>query len=318
MLTFGEVHTGLLQNSTPLRRDATVDVLNLFVGEQVRRSERPMSYAVSPDRLTSVDCLLPTASGKAVRGVGTVVTRASITGGHVAQGSAYAGVTRSPANRRLAWSYYLTRQGQIETIGKADGPDIASGLARPTQPSGTLDVGAIGGRALDAVQRSPRLDRQPPFRTQRTRMRWVVTPTDDESAEATGRFSVESPTRRTLELVVPRRHLGEIVDLCEDLALHDWLLSTLLSLMEASLSGPGTRTQRITRLRPAIDTLLHLWMPAARVDESLQPVWQDLERRPGFTRQWDASVNRIRDQMTLGTIALLEAAEPAGPRSART
>ena len=56
MLTFGEVHTGLLQNSTPLRRDATVDVLNLFVGEQVRWSERPMSYAVS---VTSTSRRLP-------------------------------------------------------------------------------------------------------------------------------------------------------------------------------------------------------------------------------------------------------------------
>jgi hypothetical protein len=308
MLTFGEVHTGLLQNSTSLARDATADVLDLLVGERVRRSERPMAYAISPNRLTSVDCLLPTLSGRAVRGVGTVVSRASITGGHVAQGSAYAGVDRSPANRRLAWSYYLTRQGQIETIGKADGADLAAGFAKPTQSTGTLDVGAIGGRALDAVQRSTRLDRQPPFRTQRTRMRWVVTPTDDEGVEATGRFTVESATRRTLTLVVPRPHLHEIVDLCEDLALHDWLLTTLLTLLDVSFAGPGTRTQRIARLRPAIDTLLHLWMPGARVDESLQPVWRALERKPGFTRQWEASVNRIRDQMTLGTIALLEAA----------
>jgi hypothetical protein len=267
-----------------------------------------MAYAVSADRLTSIDCRLPTASGRTVRGVGTVVSRSSITGGHVAQGSAYASVGRSQANRRLPWSHYLTRQGNIETIGKADGTDIASGFVSPAQAAETLDLGSISGRALDAVQRSTRLDRQPPFRTQRTRMRWVVIPTDEVGVEATGTFRIETPMLRTLELVVPRPYLGAIVDLCEDLALHDWLLSTLLSLMDAGLTGPGTRAQRIARLRPAIDTLLHLWMPAARVDEAVLPVWHDLERRPGFTRQWDTSVNRIRDQMTLGTIALLEAA----------
>jgi hypothetical protein len=307
MLTFGEVHTGLLQNSISLPRDATVEVLHLLVGERVRRSERPMAYAVSANQLTSVDCRLPTLSGRTVRGVGTVVSRASITGGHVAQGSAYATVSRSAANRRLSWSHYLTRQGDVEAIGKVDGVDIARGYVRPTQPAETLDIGAIAGRMLDLVQRSTRLDRQPPFRTQRTRMRWVVLPGDEPGAEATGSFRVESPTLRTLELTVPPEHLGAIVELCEDLALHDWLLSTLLTLMDVSLTGPGTRAQRIARLRPAIDTLLHLWMPAARVDDSVRPVWQALERRPGFTRQWEASVNRIRDQMTLGTLALLEA-----------
>ncbi|MEV0713207.1 SCO2521 family protein [Asanoa sp. NPDC050611] len=308
MLTFGEVHTGLLQNSTSLPWDATAEVLNLLVGEQVRRSERPMAYAVSPNLLTSVDCRLPAASGKVIRGVGTVVSRASITGGHVAQGSGHTVVVKSTANRRLSWSHYLTRPGTIEAIGKSDATDIARGFAGTTQPMGTLTLGAISGRTLDAVQRSTRLDRHPPFRTQRTHMRWVVTPTDADDAEATGTFRVASPTLRVLELVVPREHIGSIVELCEDLALHDWLLTTLLGLMESSLTGPGTRAQRIARLRPAIDTLLHLWMPAARVDEAVLPVWRSLERRPGFTRQWDASVSRIRDQMTLGTLALLESA----------
>jgi len=308
MLTFGEVHTGLLQNSTSLPWDATAEVLNLLIGEQVRRSERPMSYAASPSLLTSVDCRLPAASGKVVRGVGTVVSRATITGGHVAQGSGHASVTRSAASRRLSWSHYLTRPGAIEAIGKADSKDIARGFAATTQPVGTLDLGAISGRTLDAVQRSTRLDRHPPFRTQRTHMRWLVIPTDEPDAEATGTFRVMTPTLRVLDLVVPRAHVASIVDLCEDLALHDWLLTTLLSLMETSLTGPGTRGQRIARLRPAIDTLLHLWMPAARVDEAVLPVWRALERRPGFTRQWEASVSRIRDQMTLGTLALLESA----------
>ena len=37
----------------------------------------------------------------------------------------------------------------------------------------------------------------------------------------------------------------------------------------------------------------------------LLPLWESLERRPGFTRQWDVSVNRIRDQIAVTTVGLL-------------
>src|SRR3954449_1241253 len=39
MLAFGEVQTGLLQNSTALSRQRTQQVLDVLVGEPVRRSE---------------------------------------------------------------------------------------------------------------------------------------------------------------------------------------------------------------------------------------------------------------------------------------
>ncbi|GAB3818534.1 SCO2521 family protein [Micromonospora zhanjiangensis] len=307
MLTLGEVHTGLLQNSTSLSLDRTADLLDLLVGQRVRRSERPIAYAVSPDEMTGVDCRLPTASGRANRGVGTVVSHAAVTGGHVLQGSTYTRVDRAPSNRRLAWSHYLSRPGQVETIGKVDARDVCQGFLGPAPQSQTLNLGAISARVVDGVQRSPLLDRRPPFRTRRTKLRWSVLPAPDETAEPRGTFRVESDTLRTLELTAPAGDVQAIVELCEDLALHDWLLTTLLSLMEASLTGTGTRAQKVHRLRPAIDCLLHLWMPAARLDESVLSVWQALERRPGFTRQWQSSVDRIRDQVTLSTIALLEA-----------
>jgi hypothetical protein len=55
-------------------------------------------------------------------------------------------------------------------------------------------------------------------------------------------------------------------------------------------------------------------MPAARLDLELTTVWESLERRPGFSRQWQASVNRIRDQIALSTITLLNR-EPSRMRS---
>ncbi|MFC6023731.1 SCO2521 family protein, partial [Plantactinospora solaniradicis] len=307
MLTLGEVHTGLLQNSGSLSLEHTTQLLDLLVGQRVRRSERPIAYVVSPDQLTGVDCRLPTGSGRGSRGVGTVVSHAAMTGGHVLQGSTYTQLDRAVSNRRLVWSHYLSRPGWVETIGKVDIRDVSRGFLGPTYQPQTLNLGAISARLMDAVQSSARLDRQPPFRTKRTRLRWSVIPSTEESAEARGTFRVESDTLRTLELTAPQHDVPALVELCEDLALHDWLLTTLLSLMEASLTGPGTRAQKIDRLRPAIDCLLHLWMPAARLDESVLPVWRDLEHRPGFTRQWQTSVTRIRDQVTLSTIALLEA-----------
>jgi hypothetical protein len=306
MLTLGEVHTGLLQNSTSLSLDHAAGLLDLLVGQRVRRSERPISYAVSPDELTGIDCRLPTGSGSRNRGVGTVVSHAAVTGGHVLQGSTYTRVGRAPANRRLAWSHYLSRPGRVETIGKVDARDVSRGFLGPAPQTQALNLGAISARVVDGVQRSSLLDRRPPFRTRRTRLRWAVLPAEDPAAEPRGTFRVESDTLRTLELTAADDDVQAIVELCEDLALHDWLLTTLLSLMEASLTGPGTRAQKVHRLRPAIDCLLHLWMPAARLDESVLPVWRALERRPGFSRQWQSSVDRIRDQVTLSTIALLE------------
>ena len=307
MLTLGEVHTGLLQNSSSLSLDHTAQLLDLLVGQRVRRSERPIAYAVSPDQLTGIDCRLPAGSGSRSRGVGTVVSHAAVTGGHVLQGSVHTRVDRAAANRRLIWSHYLSRPGRVETIGKVDPRNLARGFLGPVYQPQTLNLGAISARLMDAVQSSARLDRRPPFRTKRTRLRWAVIPAADPSAEARGAFRVESDTLRTLELTAPYDDVLALVELCEDLALHDWLLTTLLSLMEFSLTGPGTRAQKIDRLRPAIDCLLHLWMPAARLDESVLPVWRDLEHRPGFTRQWQTSVTRIRDQVTLSTISLLEA-----------
>ncbi|MGW4464614.1 SCO2521 family protein [Micromonospora sp. NBC_01796] len=306
MLTVGEVHTGLLQNSTALPLDRTAGLLDLLVGERVRRSERPIAYAVSPDQLSGVDCRLPTASGSRSRGVGTVVSHAAVTGGHVLQGSTHTRIDRAAANRRLVWSHYLSRPGQVETIGKVDVRDITRGFLGSAYQAAALNLGAVSARTMDTVQASATLDHRPPFRAQRTCLRWAVVPVEDPEAELQGTFRVESDTLRTLELTAARQDMQAIVELCEDLALHDWLLTTLVSLMESSLTGPGTRAQKLDRLRPAIDCLLHLWMPAARLDESVLSVWQSLERRPGFSRQWQSSVTRIRDQVSLGTIAMLE------------
>lgn len=314
VLTFGEIHTGLLQNSTALPSDRVSALLDLVVGERVRRSERPIAYAASPDRLTGVDCSLPAASLRDTRAIGTVLSHLTITGGHVVQGSALTTIVAVHRHGlRLPWSHYLARPGQLEPIGKLNPADVAEGfLAGPRRPI-TLDVGAISGRAIDEIQQSRLLDRKRPLRTARTMLRWAVLPADAGGNRAS--FSIDSKTVRTLLLHTGQHEATAVQALCEDLALHDWLLTTILTLLDKSLDTPGSSGQRVKKLHPAVEWLLHLWMPAARVDPALLPLWQLLDERSGFSKQWRTSVDRIRDQLNLSTMTLLEEAGEATERA---
>lgn len=308
MPVIGEVHTGLLQNSGEISASVCGRLLDLLAGQTVRISRRPIVHAVSPDRLTGVDCHLPSASRSRVRGVGTVLTRCSITGGRVVQGSSHVRIVRADADRRLPWSHYLARPGVIEVLGKAKAHDLVDGFTgeadgqtqRASSGPPLLDLGAISGRFVDLVQASPILDRRAPFKVPRTHLRWVA-----ESGEPGIRFTLHDDRLRTLRLVHPGEFTPAVTDLCEDLALHDWLLTTLLVLVERALTGGAPRSDAVARLTPAVDHLLHLWMPAARVDQALAPLWESLERYPGFTRQWQSLVNRVRDQISIDMLTLL-------------
>ncbi len=129
------------------------------------------------------------------------------------------------------------------------------------------------------------------------------------------RFTLAEDELRTVRLRVPEDiPAADLAGLCEDLALHDWLLTTLVRVLDGIRLGPaapgtwprtagdGELPPTVRALRPAVDHLLHLWMPRARVSGRLAPLWEALEERPGFTRQWLALVQRVRDQLTLHAI----------------
>jgi hypothetical protein len=299
MLVMGEVHTGLLQNSGEIPESACRDVLHLLSGETVRVSRRPMVYAVSPDLLTGVDCRMPSASRSRIRGVGTVVSHSSITGGRVVQGSSYARVERAGTDRRLAWSHYLARPGVVEVLGKAKPSDLADGFVEDPLPDG-LDLGSISARFMDVIQSSPLLDRRAPFKIARTRVRWVA-----QTGEPAIRFTLNADQTRTIRIAHSGEFTPAVVDLCEDLALHDWLLTALLLVVERARIGDRAGPEVVVKLAPAIDHLLHLWMPSARVDDALAPYWDGLDRRRGFSRQWQSLVDRVRDQLAIHTLAFL-------------
>jgi hypothetical protein len=312
MLVLGEVLTSLLPTSSALPADVGARLLALTAGAQVLRSDRPMPYVVSPERLTGVDCQVPTGTHRTARAIGTVTTRALLVGGHILQSSARTVAVRGTQTRRLPWSYYLARPSTVEIVGKYRERDAAEAFLAATPASPLLNLGAIAGHTAERVRASPIIDYRVPFRSGRTTLRWIAQLTgEDNTGPDEVTFTVEGEGRRTVRLRAHGDALADVVALCEDLALHDWLLTTLTGMVaRAPLSGPKAPAA-IDRIRPAIDHLLHLWMPGARLGTGTRRFWDQLEQHAGFGRQWTATVQRIRDQLALNT--LRELGRLAGP-----
>ncbi len=308
MLVVGEVHTGLLRGRDPATLEESQRFVDLVAGEPVLVSQRPISYVRSPAVPVGVDCaLVPAGSSRQVRGVGTVLQRAAITGGHVLQGSAWATLEPGGGSTRRPWSHYLARPGVVEALGRVNWPDLAAAFAGLDHPDATLDLGAVAARALDNVQRATARPGTSRLRSARTRVRWLAQAGD---ADVPVRFALRRTDLRVIHLTAPGLSAVHLAALCEDIALHDWLLTTLIEAVRKAAPGVLARDEALRRLAPVIDYLLHLWMPDARGDAFSARVWATLEARPGFTRQWETLVRRIRDQLSAGAVASLAAAGP--------
>ena len=308
MLIVGEVDTGLLcgrDTSSPGDGRRLVD---LVAGERVLVATRPRAYVRSPERPVGVDCPLG-APGTAhhVRGIGTALQRAAITDQEVVQGSAYATVVPAGHHARQPWSHYLARPGFIEIVGHTCWGELADSLAAPARAPTALDLGAVARRATDAVQASARTGRADLFRASRSQLRWVAQVQPGEAVLRGVHFEVVDRRLRILRITVSEPAAAGIAAACEDVALHDWLLTTLIESVHKAAIGLQPRAETLRRLLPAIDHLLHLWMPAARADVLTEQVWVVLEQRAGFSRQWSTLVNRIRDQLSVSVAATLAA-----------
>lgn len=292
----GEIRTCLLQNSRTVPRSAVKELLTLTPGERVRLSDRPVAHGVSPRTLSGVDCQLASPSGARCRGIGTVGARAVITSGRVLQGSAYVTVERGRTDYRLPWSQYLAEPGVVRTLKGFNPADLADGFLADGTPTTTLDLGAVSEQVISVVQMHSDLDRKSPLRARRTRFRWAALIGCD-TGTAAGEFVVADDVVRTAKLTVSETECADVIGFCENLALHDWVLSTVARIIERD----GTKSVDV--LQPAIDHLLHLWMPGAHVSESMMPLWENLERRPGYTRQWETMVSHIRDRLMSARVA---------------
>ncbi|MCW5248995.1 SCO2521 family protein [Streptomyces sp. SHP 1-2] len=302
VLACGEVRTCLLPARQALDIRSAAQLLGLRADERVLLSERPNLYARSPGTLTGVDCPLPSATGARVRAVGTVAARASLTEGRVLQSSAYFRLPASGPDQRRPWGEYLVRPGLVEPLGRLPRDAVAAGVLGGGR-RGDLDAGLIADGLLTRLLRHPLLDHRPPLKSRPTRLRWVALPAAPGEGPSLERLTLAEDELRTLRLRVPEGTPGaDLADLCDDLALHDWLLTTLVRMLDGIRFGAGTAQDGpavVRAVRPAVDHLLHLWMPGARVPVYLAPLWEPLETRPGFTRQWRTLVQRIRDQLAL-------------------
>jgi hypothetical protein len=310
-LTIGEVQTGLLLTSAAVPVDTAVELLAIVPGGSVRTRQRPIRYAWSPQVLTGVDCSVSLADRREVRVVGTPATQVSVTDGHIVQAGTYATFRDDPAGRRRPWSYYLAQPGVLEILGKASAESLSTGFLRGPSASTHLDLGGVNMRALASIQRSDYLDHAPPFPSRRTRLRWSAQTSDGEQDIA---FTLGSDGLRTVRLRACEPDPRALADFCADLALHDWLLSTLLDLVDRAVARSRPAAELIGMLRPGIDHLVHAWMPTAHASRALDRIWQELDVRSGFSLQWQKTVERIRDQLSVG---LIEALQPytESPRS---
>jgi hypothetical protein len=312
VLACGEVRTCLLPSFQALDARAAAQLLRLRADEHVRVSERPNLYARSPEVLTGVDCRLPTSNGAKVRVVGTVAARAALTEGRVLQATAYFGALASGPETRRPWGQYLARPGVLEPFGKLPEQAAAEGALRGPG-RGELSLGLIAEALLAQLLRHPLLDRKPPFKSRRTHLRWVVRRDVGGEGPALERFTLAEGGLRTVQLRLPEGiPAAAAAGLCEDLALHDWLLTTVVHMLDHARLGSADGPSAVLLLRPAVDHLLHLWMPRAHMEPSLGHLWDVLEENPGFTRQWQTLVRRIRDQLALHAIPLLH--EALSPR----
>jgi len=299
----GEIHTGLLQNSEAITSAVAAELLALIPQERVRTWERPIRHAASPLTLTGVDGDLPSISRGRPRAIGTVAAEARVTGGRLLQASSRICVVAAEENRRLPWSHYLTRPGVVEVIGALHAEEVARGFLEHDPLPGVLDLGGVAASIMSSVQSSAVVDHRPPFRVRRIRLRWAALPAAD-GQEASINFGLESDALRTVSIVCPPSLIDLMYELCQDIALHDWLLSSVVALVDVSHIGRRDRMHVMQQLGPAIDHLLHAWMPAARLGDELLDFWEEVERRSGFTRQWESTVRRIRDQVALATMDL--------------
>lgn len=302
-LTIGEVHTGLLLTSTAVSADTAAELLATVPGLPVRTRQRPIRYAWSPEQLTGVDCSALLAERREVRVVGTPATRLSLTDGRIIQAGTHATLRPDSAGRRRPWAHYLAQPGVLEVLGKASEESLSAGFLRgPVTPT-ALDLGAVNMRALADVQRSGLLDHSPPFRSRQTRLRWSAESSDGQQGVA---FTLGADGLRTVRLRAEEPNPRALADFCADLALHDWLLSTLLDIVDRAVARARPPAELIGMLRPGIDHLVHAWMPAAHVSGTLDYIWQELDLKSGFSLQWQKTVERIRDQLSVGLVEALK------------
>lgn len=304
----GEVRTGLLPESAALSRGSAAELLTLVRGRRVQSRERPVSWAQSPIIAEGVDCRLATPTRGRVRAVGTVAAHAVVTGGRILQSSAMATVSAGEGTHRRSWGHYLGRIGIVEILTRipADiGSQLVDGFLGPGDPAvATLDPGAIAARLYMRVRTDPMLNQKPPIQASASRFRWAARV---ERGPTPGMSFVlfDDETRLASVVVGDETELAAVQRFCEDLAMHDWLLTVLTEVIDEAEMAELSRSSPAQVLTPLLEHLAHLWLPGAFTPPPLRGLWTSLEIDPGFTVQWNARIGQLRDRVAVATLSAL-------------
>ncbi|MGA5039835.1 SCO2521 family protein [Streptomyces capoamus] len=300
VLACGEVRTRLLPTSHAVDERTAERLLRLRTDERVRLSRHPNRYAVSPGLLTGVDCRPPSVTGARSRVVGTVTARAVLVEGRVLQSSAHFSAPASGPDRRRPWGHYLGRPGCLIPVGRLPVRSVTEGFLAGPGPH-ELDVGSIAESLMARVCRHRILDFDLPLTTVNTSLRWTAVPAVEGEVTSV-LFTKADDGLRTVALRLPHGTApAAVAGLCEDLALHDWLLTTVAYALDGLPAGHEDSGLPEV-LRSLVDHLLHLWMPRGHVDRTLHTVWEELDEHAGCSRQWNVMGQRIRDQLVLRAV----------------
>jgi hypothetical protein len=308
LIALGEIDTCLLPAAAPLPRGDLEELLELVPGRPMHWRERPLALAVSPPVAEGVDCLLAAPAHAEVRAIGTVVTHAVVVGGRVLQSSARTRVVRAAGDQRRTWSHYLNQPGVTEVITKVTADTrarLAEGFLAPESPAaGTIDLASIVHRLLGRIRMDPRLDQRVPVQSGTTRLRWAAR--IGETARPLVAFRLHSATVRTVLVTVrTEEELAGVQRFCEDLAVHDWLLTVTGQALEQSDAYPPGSAESVAVLAPVLHHLAHLWVPGAHTPPPLRELWTQLQIDPNFTADRQGLIDQLRNRMLVATLDAL-------------
>jgi len=300
-VVLGAVTTGLLNTSEPLSLDAARQALALVPGVQADWRQYPVEQVVSPDLYFGLDCRLFVGSGSQPRIIGTARARAVLTAGHFLQGSASVEVLLGASKRRLPWSHYMAHTGVAESINKANPADIVTGFLRDRPGKSLLDLGNTGAHVMSLLDQAPQIDRRARLKTQTHRLLWAAHVQED--AEPDGHVDAGDDGVFRVQMSVTASQLPDFMEMCEILALHHWLLTALKNAFDrSSRTGPSAERE----LEAALSYLAHVWNPRAHLPHAMRGFWDALEDAAQLTWEWQTTLTRVRDKVSLLTRKAIE------------
>ncbi|MBW8802627.1 MAG: hypothetical protein JF587_02020 [Catenulisporales bacterium] len=294
-LALGEVRTCLIQNQGALSTPASVALMQLIPGSPVSKVERPVRRVISPEQVTGIDCRLNIAREGRGRAIGTVLSHAVVTNGRVLQGSAHVALTPAEAPERREWRHYLRCPGVVEVVGSPNPNNILDGFLTDSTPARGVDLASISDRVIEDVQGSSKLDHRTPLRAGTGVVRWAATLAPD-TVPTVGIVKSDVSNVHTIRLRGRPDDLPMLIRFCEEFALHEWLLTTVMDVIVARAEVDIERDRDpLESLLFALDQLAPLWMPPTYLSERMKVLWDGLEDRTHYTTLFKQQVTRVRD-----------------------